>query len=140
MSSSNGFEYRVRRRSRRSEQQRFAFKTREAPPAGRAVLYLGNAHVDGQHDHDDIKVGDASGRYRFLQIRVVNAPIQFDHIVVHYGNGEPETIAVRDVIPAGGKSRAIKLQGDRYVASFELWYAKADPNSSKPELTLWGKH
>ena len=103
-------------------------------------VYLGNAHVDGQHDHDDIKVGNASGRYRFLQIRVVNAPIQFDHIVVHYGNGEPETIAVRDVIPAGGKSRAIKLQGDRYVASFELWYAKADPNSSKPELTLWGKH
>lgn len=103
-------------------------------------VYLGNAHVDGQHDHDDIKVGGSQGRYRFLQIRVVNAPIQFDHIVVHYGNGEPETLAVRDVIPAGGKSRAIKLQGDRYVQSFELWYAKADPSSSKPELTLWGKH
>ena len=103
-------------------------------------VYLGNAHVDGQHDHDNISVGGSQGRYRFLQIRVVNAPIQFDHIVVHYGNGEPETLAVRDVIPAGGKSRAIKLQGDRYVASFELWYAKADPSSSKPELTLWGKH
>ena len=101
--------------------------------------YLGNAHVDGQHDHDDIKVGGSQGRYRFLQIRVVNAPIQFDHIVVHYGNGEPQTIAVRDVIRAGGKSRAIQLQGDRYVQSFELWYAKADPSSSKPELTLWGK-
>jgi hypothetical protein len=103
-------------------------------------VYLGNAHVDGQHDHDDIKVGGTQGRYRFLQIRVVNAPIQFDHIVVHYGNGEPQTIAVRDVIRAGGKSRAIELQGDRYVQSFELWYAKADPGSSKPELTLWGKH
>ena len=103
-------------------------------------VYLGNAHVDGQHDHDDIKVGGSQGRYRFLQIRVVNAPIQFDHIVVHYGNGEPQTIAVRDVIRAGGKSRAIELQGDRYVQSFELWYAKADPSSSKPELTLWGKH
>ena len=103
-------------------------------------FYLGNAHVDGQHDHDDIKVGDKAGRYRFLQIRVVNAPIQFDHIVVHYGDGEPQTLTVRDVIPAGGKSRAIKLQGDRYVQSFELWYAKADPDSSKPELTLWGKH
>lgn len=103
-------------------------------------IYLGNAHVDGQHDHDDIKVGGNAGRYRFLQIRVVNAPIQFDHIVVHYGDGEPQTLTVRDVIPAGGKSRAIKLQGDRYVQSFELWYAKADPSSSKPELRLWGKH
>lgn len=103
-------------------------------------VYLGNAHVDGQHDHDDIKVGDAAGRYRFLQIRLINAPIQFDRIVVHYGNGDSETLQVRDVIPAGGKSRAIKLQGDRIVQSFELWYAKADSDSGKPELTLWGKH
>src|SRR5215470_16689839 len=100
-------------------------------------VYLGQAHVDGQHDHDNIEVGKGAGRYRFLQVRVVNAPIEFDHIVVHYGNGEPETLTVRDVIPAGGKSRAIKLQGDRIVQSFELWYGKADPNSSKPELTLF---
>jgi len=103
-------------------------------------VYLGQAHVDGQHDHYDIKVGDAAGRYRFLQIRVANGPIEFDHIVVHYGDGQSETLQVRDVIPAGGRSRAIKLQGDRYVSSFELWYSKANPNSGKPELNLWGKH
>ena len=103
-------------------------------------VYLGEAHVDGQHDHDVIQVGRNAGRYRFLQIRVKNAPIQFDHIVVHYGNGEPQTIAVRDVIRAGGKSRAIELQGDRFVQSFELWYARAIPGSAKPALTLWGKH
>ena len=103
-------------------------------------IYLGQAHVDGQHDHDNISIGKAAGRYRFLQIRVTNAPIEFDHIVVHYGNGEPQTLYVRDVIRAGGKSRAIELQGDRFVQSFELWYSKANPNSAKPELTLWGKH
>ena len=103
-------------------------------------VFLGQAHVDGQHDHDNITVGGEAGRYRFLQIRVLNAPIEFDHIVVHYGNGEPETLHVRDVIRAGGRSRAIALQGDRFVASFELWYSKANPNSGKPELTLWGKH
>jgi len=102
-------------------------------------IYLGNAHVDGQHDHDNIEVGDKAGRYRFLQLRVVNAPIEFDHIVVHYGDGEPETLQVRDVIRAGGHTRAIKLQGDRFVKSFELWYSKADPDSGKPEVTLWGR-
>jgi hypothetical protein len=102
-------------------------------------IYLGKAHVDGQHDHDNIEVGDKAGRYRFLQIRVVNAPIEFDHIIVHYGNGEPETLHVRNVIPAGGKSRAIKLQGDRYVKSFELWYGRANPDSGKPELDLFGE-
>lgn len=102
-------------------------------------IYLGQSHVDGQHDHDNIEVGKAAGRYRFLQIRVVNAPIEFDHIVVHYGNGEPQTLQVRNVIRAGGKSRAIELQGDRLVQSFEIWYGKANPGSGKPELTLWGR-
>jgi hypothetical protein len=101
--------------------------------------YLGEAHVDGQHDHDTINVGKAAGRYRYLQIRVKDAPIQFDRIVVHYGNGQAETLQVRDVIRAGGHSRAIALQGDRIVQSFELWYAKAKPGSSKPALTLWGQ-
>src|SRR5437016_5813917 len=104
-------------------------------PAAHAAenwIFLGEAHVDGQHDHDNISVGAAAGRYRFLQIRVMNAPIEFDHIVVHYWNGEPETLHVRDVIRAGSHSRAIPLQGDRIVQSLELWYSKANPNSSKP--------
>jgi hypothetical protein len=103
-------------------------------------VYLGQAHVDGQSDHDNIEVGKAAGRYRFLQIRVKNAPIEFERIVVHYGNGEPEVIQVRDVIRRGQHSRAIALQGDRFVKSFELWYAKARPASVRPELTLWGQH
>jgi hypothetical protein len=102
-------------------------------------VYLGQAHVDGQHDHDNIEVGKGSGRFRFLQVRVHNAPIEFDHIVVHYGNGEPETLQVRDVIRAGGHSRAIPLQGDRFVQSFELWYGKAKPFSARPEVSLFGQ-
>jgi hypothetical protein len=111
-------------------------------PAARAAggwVYLGQSHVDGQHDHDDIKVGVQDGRFHFLQIRVANGPIEFDHIVVHYGDGEPETLQVRDVIRAGRHSRAIPLQGDRYVKSFELWYSKANPASGKPEVNLWGQ-
>jgi hypothetical protein len=102
-------------------------------------VFLGQSYVDGQHDHDMIEIGKAAGRYRFLEIRVNNAPIEFDHIVVHYGNGEPETLRVRDVIRAGGHSRSIELQGDRFVRSFELWYGKARPFSRRPELSLWGQ-
>jgi hypothetical protein len=110
-------------------------------PAAHAAdwVYLGQAHVDGQHDHDNIEVGKAAGTYRFLQIRVANGPIEFDHIVVHYGNGESETLQVRDVIRAGHHSRAIPLSGNRIVQSFELWYAKANPASGKPEVNLWGR-
>ncbi|MBZ5509231.1 MAG: hypothetical protein LAO78_27545 [Acidobacteriia bacterium] len=110
-------------------------------PAAHAAswVFLGQAHVDGQHDHDNIEVGKAAGRFRFLQVRVRNAPIEFDHIVVHYGNGESETLQVRDVIRAGRHSRPIPLQGDRFVQSFELWYGKAKPYSARPEVNLFGQ-
>jgi hypothetical protein len=102
-------------------------------------VYLGQAHVDGQHDHDNIEVGKAAGRYRFLQVRVNNAPIEFDRIVVHYGNGQAETLQVRDVIRNGERSRAIPLEGDRIVQSLELWYSKAHPFSRRPEVSLFGQ-
>lgn len=110
-----------------------------APAAqAKAWTFLGAAHVDGQHDHDNIEVGRFAGRYRALRIRVNNAPIEFDHIVVHYGNGQAETLRMHNVIPAGGHSSAIALQGDRVVQSFELWYGKARPFSRRPELSLFG--
>ncbi|HEY1936897.1 MAG TPA: hypothetical protein VGJ33_03080 [Candidatus Angelobacter sp.] len=102
-------------------------------------IYLGQAHVDGQHDHDNIEVGKAAGRYRFLQVRVNNAPIEFDRIVVHYGNGQAETLQVREVIRKGNRSRAIALEGDRMVQSLELWYGKARPFSRRPEVSLFGQ-
>ena len=101
-------------------------------------VYLGKAHVDGGHDHDNIEIGPAAGRYRALQIRVNNAPIEFDRIVVHYGNGQAEVLHVRDRIRAGGSTRAIALAGDRKVMSLELWYGKARIFSQRPEVSVFG--
>src|SRR5689334_75544 len=98
-----------------------------AAPAAHAERwnYLGQAHVDGVRDHDNIEIGRAAGRYRALQIRVLNAPIDFDRVVVHYGNGQSEVLNVRQKIRAGGSTRAVALAGDRVVTSLELWYGKA---------------
>jgi hypothetical protein len=103
-------------------------------------VYLGNAHVDGQHDHDTISVGTDQGRFDRLMIKVLNAPIEFDRVVVNYGNGTSETLAIRSVIPAGGQTRAIKLaRGDRYVVSLDVGYGKANPGSAQPEIQLYGR-
>src|SRR5581483_1809555 len=63
---------------------------------------LGEAHVDGQHDHDNISVGKDKGYFTHLRINVEKEAIEFDHVVVHYGDGQAETLHVRDKIPAGG--------------------------------------
>ena len=73
-------------------------------------VYLGEANVDGSADHDRIKIGRDDGRFRSLQIRVERAPIEFQRVVVHYGNGADEEIAIRNRINPGGKTRVINLR------------------------------
>ncbi len=100
--------------------------------------YLGQAHVDGRTDHDNISVN--AGRFRSIQLRVENAPIEFDHVVVHYENGGNEEVRVRQVIRAGSRTRDIDLNGNlRNIRSVELWYGKAAPHSGRPRVSLYGR-
>jgi hypothetical protein len=99
---------------------------------------LGDAHVDGNADHDNISVGTRDGRFRAIQLRVRGGAVEFDHVVIHYADGEPEDIGVRDRIPAGGSTRAIDLRGrTRYLRSVELWYRRGGWRE-RPEVQLWG--
>jgi hypothetical protein len=102
-------------------------------------VYLGESNVDGSTDHDKIKIGRDDGRFRAIQIRVERAPIEFYRVVVHYGNGADEEIAIRNRINPGGRTRVIDLRGrDRVIESVEVWYAKAKYGSAKPKLRLFG--
>jgi hypothetical protein len=110
-------------------------------PVRPAAFLLGTAHVDGLYDHDDIKVGRFEGRYHSIMLTVRSAPIQFDHVVIHYGNGMAEPLPVHVAIPTNGSSSWIVLPGrrDRVIQSLELWYSRADPrNPYKPEVELYG--
>lgn len=101
-------------------------------------VYLGESHVDGDHDHDKIHVGKHDGRFRAIQLRVSGGAIEFDRVVVHFGNGTSEELAIRSVIPDGGHTRAIDLPGERRVIdNLELWYSKAHWEH-KPQVTLFG--
>jgi len=103
-------------------------------------VYLGEAHVDGAVDHDKIKVGRAEGRFRAIQLRVDRAPVEFRHVVVHYGNGTSEEVQVRQRIRAGGSTRDIDLRGgDRIIESVELWYEQANYGSRRPRVRLYGR-
>ena len=76
-------------------------------------VYLGQANVDSLRDYDKIVVGRTSGRFSNIQIRVAGAPIQFQRVVVHYGNGTSEEVTLRDRIPAGGQTRSYRLEWHR---------------------------
>lgn len=105
----------------------------------RGWVYLGEAHVDGEADHDKIKVGRSEGRFRALQIRVDYAAVEFNHVVVHYANGTSEELRIRQKIRAGGSTRNIDLAGrDRAIDSVEFWYERANYGSRRPRVRLYG--
>jgi hypothetical protein len=110
-------------------------------PSSGAWDYLGQANVDGLRDHDAITVSREDGRFRSLQLRVENAPIQFQRVVVHYSNGTSEDLTLRDRIPAGGQTRAIDLRGgDRAIKSVEFWYNRANRGvGATPSVYLYGR-
>jgi hypothetical protein len=104
--------------------------------------YLGDAHVDGMQDHDNIKVTKSKGEFKAIRLKVEDAAIEFERVVVHFGNGTSAPIQIRAKIAAGGQTRVIDLPGtERIVESLELWYARGNPsNPQKPHIVLWGRH
>ena len=100
--------------------------------------YLGSAHVDGALDHDSIHVGSSDGRFRAIQLRVSGGAIEFQRVVVHFGNGTEEELVIRERIPSGGVTRPIDLPGERrIIQSVELWYGK-ERWEHRPQVSLYG--
>ena len=113
-------------------------------PASHADRYgdwvlLGEAHVDGQVDHDKISV-NAPGYFRAIQIGVKGGAIEFYRVLVHFENGADHDVQVRSRIRAGERTRVIDLPGDqRKIRSVEFWYGKGGWGSSRPKVNLWGR-
>ena len=103
-------------------------------------IHLGDKHVDGNADHDKISLGKSEGWFHQLQIRVEDAPVSFQRVVVHFGNGTDEEMQFREVINPGGSTRAMDLRGRRRVIkSVEFWYEKANLGSNRPTVRLYGR-
>jgi hypothetical protein len=104
-----------------------------------AAVYLGEANVDGSIDHDNIVVTRAKGRFRAIQLRIEKNAIEFDRVIIHFGNGEATPIQIRNRIPAGGETRVIEIPGPaRFIQSVEFYYARGNWSGPKPKVRLFG--
>jgi hypothetical protein len=72
---------------------------------GVRIVHLGDGYVEGKRDRDTIRVGRSSGTFRAIQLRVSGGAVNFDRVVVRYGNGTQDVVPVRNRIPAGGQTR-----------------------------------
>lgn len=74
---------------------------------------LGQRTVAFGGDHDRIDVGRSEGRFRQIEIRVRNAPIELSNMVVTFGNNETFRPKLRHKFTEGSGSRVIDLPGER---------------------------
>jgi len=99
--------------------------------------FLGDTHIDGAQDHDKIQVG-GHGSFRAVQLRVNGDPLFCQRVVVNFGNGTTEEMAIGDRISSEGKAHIIDLTGEpRVLESVELWYFK-ESWQQRPRVSLYG--
>jgi hypothetical protein len=107
--------------------------------AGQWTL-LGSSKVHGHRDYDEIIVTGSRGDYRAIKLFVQNEGIDFDRVVVHYGNGAVDKIEIKNFIPAGGETRVIDLAGgDRVIQKVVFYYKSNAMSSRKGKVLLYGK-
>jgi hypothetical protein len=74
---------------------------------------LGQREVDFRNDHDQIDVGRSEGRFKQLQIRVKDAPIEVNSMVVTFANDQTFSPKIHHRFAEGSGIRVIDLPGDR---------------------------
>src|SRR5450432_965997 len=102
--------------------------TSSAQAQHRWVL-LGERHIDGHMDTDNVVVGKDNGTFRAIQFRVEGGDVRFEKIQVKYLNGTVEDIDVRSDIPAGGRTRVIE--------TVSMWYSKGEWHT-RPSVKVYG--
>ncbi|HEX7186081.1 MAG TPA: hypothetical protein VF756_29920 [Thermoanaerobaculia bacterium] len=103
---------------------------------------LGARTVTDGADHDTIAVTASKGTFRSLQIHVEGRAVQFRDMKIHFANGDVQNVELRNVIPAGGESRVIDVEGrgDRAIRSVEFWYDAQSLGGKKATVKLYGKN
>jgi hypothetical protein len=95
-----------------------------APPPGPVWVQLGCREVNWGVDRDVIAVDRREGRFTAIRLRALGNDVRMLDLKVVYGNGVPDDIPVRAVIPAGGQSGALDLRGrERAIHRIEMIYA-----------------
>lgn len=84
---------------------------------------LGERTVTDRGDHDTIAVTAVRGGFTAVKFEVKNHAIDFQRVVIHFGNGDDQKVELRATIPAGGETRVIDIEGrNRVIRTIDFWY------------------
>jgi hypothetical protein len=101
---------------------------------------LGSRDVDFRGDRDTIQVGKSEGRFKQLQIRVKDAPVEITNMVVTFGNDERFSPNVRYRFAEGSGSRTIDLPGERRgIKRIDFNYRSISKREGKGRVEVYAR-
>ena len=108
--------------------------------AAQSWTELGSAKVNGHADHDEIWVTNSRGDFKAIKLFVQNEGIDFDRVVVHFGNGGQDVMNIKNFIHAGGETRVMDLEGgDRVIKKVDFYYKSKAMTGKKARVVLYGR-
>ena len=100
---------------------------------------LGSRQVNLGNDHDTIQV-EGHARYARIKLCVANKAVRFHDLDVNFRNGGHQDVAIRALIPVGGCTRNIDLEGGRRdIRNIQLRYETAGINVQHAYVTVYGE-
>jgi hypothetical protein len=101
--------------------------------------FIGDKWVSFGIDHDVIAV-KKSDTYSKIKLRVTSGPLKVYDMKVHLGNGTVQDVSIRSLIPQGGESFVIDLNGGiQVISKIEFWYETKGKRKGKARVAVWGK-
>ncbi|MGD9587966.1 MAG: hypothetical protein AB7Q37_07250 [Pyrinomonadaceae bacterium] len=100
---------------------------------------LGSKEVKDRSEQDTWNAS-GKGEFRRIKLAVQHRPVRFYRLKVTFENGQVQEIEIRNLIRAGGETRAIDLVGnDRRIDKVEVWYeAHTVRRGVRSQVTLYG--
>lgn len=102
--------------------------------------HLGQREVDFKKDHDQIDVGRSEGRFKPIEVRIKNAPIELFDRVVTFGNDETFKPKLLHKFTKGSGSRIIDLSGERRtIKRIDFSYKSINRREGKGTVEVLGR-
>jgi hypothetical protein len=118
----------------------FVFLMVGAVDAAQGWEMLGRQQVDFKSDHDRIDVGKKEGRFKQLQIRVQDAPVEIEKMVVTFDNDERFSPELRHRFDEKSKTRNIDLPGNRRaIKRIDFNYRSVDRRQGKATVEVYAR-
>ncbi len=101
--------------------------------------FIADKWVNFSLDRDVIQFGDIKDDFRYLKLRVTDAPLRMYNMKVYFDNGEVQDVPIKSLLRQGAESRIIELRGGlRHLNKIEFWYETKGRAKGHARIAVWG--